>query len=288
MDSFHAREHAIALIRQGDFAGAYGAVKHLENDQDENIWVKKVKDVSDYFGGQLEEDRVNLTVYLEDFTNEVPRCLLVAMRAETALLSNRIADAISLTCTFWDAAILDAIERNQQVEINEVENRIIYPADYAVAPKLTKGNRPCLKNEFPEKGHYYYNVMYLCFKFWFKIIGENVKHLEIYRDALYNEISIEPIPKDGSKKLIPRNLRNVNTHSLVKSEQLAIAEKVFVKAGFWATDAKPIAAGSCFLAQDLVDNVLKELGQTNVSQRYAQLIKGVCGELAKPATIKVN
>ena len=82
--------------------------------------------------------------------------------------------------------------------------------------------------------------------------------------------------------LIPRNLRNVNTHSLIKSELLAIAKQVFIKAGFWAEllpNAKPIA-GSCFLARPLVDNVLKELGETKVSQRYALLIEGVCGELA--------
>jgi len=284
VDSFHAREHAIALIRQGDFAGAYGAVKHLENDQDENIWVKKVKDVSDYFGGQLEY-RDDLPDYLEDFAKpESPRCLLVAMRAETALLSGRIADAISLTVTFWDAAILDSIQINQPVKINEVKNSIVYPADYDVVSELTTGDMPCFKKtkEFTEIVHYRYNMQWACYKSWFKIMGENVKYLKIYRKRLDKGIST-----DGSEKLIPRELRNVNTHSLIKSEQLAIAEKVFVKAGFWATDAKPIV-GSCFLAQDLVDNVLKELGQTNVSKRYAQLIKGVCGELAKPATIKVN
>ncbi|MEK8019569.1 MAG: hypothetical protein VSS75_022065, partial [Candidatus Parabeggiatoa sp.] len=117
VDSFHAREHAISLIQKGNFSGAYGAVKHLENDDYEKNGVKKVADVSAYFAGQLQVQEQNesdkLPKYLRDFADsKAPRCLLVAMRTETALLSNRIADAISLTCTFWDAAILDAIEKN--------------------------------------------------------------------------------------------------------------------------------------------------------------------------------
>lgn len=280
-DSFLAREHAVSLIRQGDFAGAYGAVKHLKDVSYEKNWVKKVADVSAYFGGQLKY-REDLPDYLKDFAKpESPRCLLVAMRTEAALLSNRIADAISLTCTFWDSAILDAIKQNLPVEeIYEVENRMVFSPDYQLNSRLTQGHKPCMDaSKFPKVGHYRYNLMGYRSKIWFNIMGKNVKHLEKYRSALDTEI---PIDIDGAKKQIPRrNWRNVNTHSLLKLEQLEIAKKVFVKAGFWATDAEQPIAGSCFLAQPLVDNVLKELGETDVSKRYTQLIEGVCGELVR-------
>jgi len=305
VDSFHAREHAIALIRQGDFAGAYGAVKHLEGDPNENVWVKKVADVSDYFGGQLGKNRADLADYLEDFTNkEAPRCLLVAMRTETALLSGHIADAISLTITFWDAAILDAINKAypQEVEtIEEVENRIVFSLDYQVDPKLIKGDKPCVDaDEFPKDGHYRYNLMGSHPWIWLKLIDRKLKqakdnndesppnlvdYLKAYSNALDKKTSL----KGHEIPIRAKDWRNVNTHSLLKLGQSEIAETIFIDADLWTkkTDAKPIA-GSCFLAQDLVDNVLKELGQTNVSQRYDQLIKGVCGELANPSTIKVN
>ena len=93
----------------------------------------------------------DLPKYLQDFADSnAPRCLLIAMRAETALLSGRIADAISLTVTFWDAAILDAIEQNLPVEaINEVENRIIFSSDYEPDPKLVP---PVKKKDAQESG----------------------------------------------------------------------------------------------------------------------------------------
>jgi disulfide oxidoreductase YuzD len=275
VNSFHAREHAIALIQQGDFSGAYGAVKHLEKDSDEKVWVKKVADVSAYFGGQLEY-REDLPDYLKYFAKrESPRCLLVAMRTEAALLSGRIADAISLTCTFFDAAMLDAIEQNQPIyPINEIELRIIYKSGNTPDPKLNSSK--CLNNnKFREEDHYRYApIMGNRIKIWLEVMGENVKYLQIYRDTLDEEISI-----DGLEKQKPKNLRNINTHSLLKSGQLEMAKQLFVKAGFWKIDTKPFA-GSGFLAQPLVNNVLKKLKQDNVSQRYSQLIEGVCGELA--------
>ena len=285
-DSFLAREHAVALIRQGDFAGAYGAVKHLKDDEYEKDWVTKVEVISQYFGGQLPvEDQKELDAlpeYLRDFADpEAPRCLLVAMRTEAALLSSRFADAISLTCTFWDAAILDAIKQNLPVEaICEVENRMVFHPDYQLKSKLTQGDRPCMNtSKFPEPGHYHYSVMGPCYSPWFEAMDGNVKDLKKYRSTLDQEILV-----NGFKKTIPRrNWRNVNTHSLLKSEQLEIAKDIFVKAKLWAEssvfDDKP-KAGSCFLAQDLVNNLLQELGQDNVSGRYVQLIEGICGELA--------
>jgi hypothetical protein len=272
VDSFHAREHAISLIHKGNFAGAYGAVKHLENDEYENHWVQKVKDVSDYFGGQLEY-RDDLSDYLKDFAkSESPRCLLVAMRTEAALLSHRIADAISLTCTFLDAAILDAItsfqHQNKPSGIDEDKIQMHYSANHQIDDRLRQNK--CLTQQ---GRHYRYNVLSQCTEIWLEVMNQDqdMVHFMNYHAALGRRFNGR----------VPKHLRNANTHSLLKTGRLNQAKDVFVRAGFWATDAEQPIAGSCFLAQPLVDNVLTELGESEVSKRYAELIEGVCGELVK-------
>jgi hypothetical protein len=268
-ESFRARDNASRLIRQGDFAGAYSAVKHLETDTTEQKWINKIKQVADYFAGKWPDETQNLPSYLRQLIEpKQPRCLLVGLRAEAALNAGRIPEAIGWTSTFLEAAILDAIEQTQPVVgLDENEQTIEYRHD--AKPESELINEGCLTPD-KEHPHYGYKAIGVHIWWWLKIL--KLPALEIYNKQLSGQAK--------ETKLRPRKLRNINTHSLMKPEIRKDVRKTFVNQGLWADNAEPKTYGHYFLKQSVVNDVFQKLGIADAAQLYVEIVDGLCQELA--------
>ncbi|MDP2644828.1 MAG: hypothetical protein Q8P24_07800, partial [Desulfobacterales bacterium] len=247
-ESFQARNHARTLILKGDFAGAYAAVQHLENDEQERNWVNKVHNIARYFMGNLPSTKKAPEINPLLQTN-APRCLLVAMRCEAALQGDRLAEAIAWTCTFFDAALLDFIEKQGWVEkLNDLEKTVT--VKHAVDNKFTKWqkgkDRACLNCISENK--YSYMTSGAFQQEWVNKLNSNV--LKNYLDALNKECdTIRPV-----------DLRNANMHSILNTKLTQKIKQVFNKAQLWATakEAKE-RDGVFFLNNKLTKAVLRDL-----------------------------
>lgn len=272
-ESLRARDHASRLIREGDFAGAYSAVKHLETDTTEKKWINKIKQVADYFAGKWPDNARHLPDYLHQLIEpKQPRCLLVGLRTEAALNAGRIPEAIGWTSTFLEAAILDAIEQTQPVvRLDEKTQTIEYQPDAKIEPILRDNG--CLtaydKKKHP---HYRYDAIGRCIWVWLDILDGPA--LERYNEKLKGKA------QGQDTQPTPRNLRNINAHSLMNREIRQQVEKIFVKQGLWAENAESKTYGEYFLKQPVVKNVFKKFDIADAAQLYADLVTGLCQELA--------
>jgi hypothetical protein len=271
-ESLRARDHASRLIKKGDFAGAYAAVEHLVDDWDEQQgWIKRIRQVADYFAGEWPDNTRNLSPYLGKLiVAKQLRCLLVGFRVEAALSSGRIPEAVGLSSTFLEAAILDAIEQYQPIiSLNEKNRVIVYKENAQVDARLT--NSDCLQRS--NANRYKYNAIGNCIKTWLQVLS--LPALNTYNDKLSR--------KAQGTGLQPRNLRNINAHSLMVLDTRKKVEDTFIKQELWGQEvetAKSVEIGGYFLKQLVANNVFVALGMDNVVELYAELVTGLCGELA--------
>ena len=276
VDSFRAREHAVELIKQGDFAGAYAAVRHLASDSAEEEWVKPVQLVSDYFSGMLLESSFAdykgtlLDKVLSTDQAKKPRCLLVGMRVESALRLGQISKAIDLTCTFFDAALHDAIENHPGVEVLDEYNKKITFADQSSL--LAEIHRLQAINQIDVfKSHTGNTYEYLAFN---KALSERwAQALKI--DALKVYVGKMDI-KDRTSNWKPRDLRNTNIHSLIPDTLLKQAIGVFNYADLWGIVSldKPYSEHKgCFLGAPVPKAVLMHFIQEQPLDIYNSLVR---------------
>ncbi|MCP4698155.1 MAG: hypothetical protein GY862_15075 [Gammaproteobacteria bacterium] len=301
IDSFRAREHAVALIKQGDFAGAYGAVTHLKDDEFEKKWLQKVKDAADYFAGILSY-RNDLPGYLSTLIHwDKPRCLLVAMRVEAALRAQRIPEAVFWTSTFFhDAAMLDLIQKiyNLKRKNFDEEKRIItFPGDTVPDSDLYSSSERenwLLRHKYDTK--YKYNIAAYNLDAWFNGLKKDAPQINMESFMAYNnrlKEKIEIIRDKSSKQGVtittgsqqnrtsrrdtliisatPNELRNLNAHSIVTGEKIKYVEAMFNKVGLWGKDG--------FLTQAIVQNIFTELGMSKCPKFYTDLVAGLCQDL---------
>ncbi len=271
-ESLRARDHASRLIKKGDFAGAYAAVEHLVGDWDEHQgWIKRIRQVADYFAGKWPDNTKNLSPYLGNLIEpKQPRCLLVGFRVEAALSSGRIPEAVGLSSTFLEAAILDAIEQYQPIiSLNEKNRVVVYKGNAQVDARLT--NSDCLQRS--NANRYKYNAIGTSIRTWLQVLS--LPALNTYNDKLSR--------KAQGTGLQPRNLRNINAHSLMDLDTRKKVEETFIKQELWGQEvetANSVEIGGFFLKQLVANNVFVALGMDNVVDLYAELVAGLCKELA--------
>lgn len=273
-ESFRLRHHAGELIKCGDFAGAYAAVKHMERYEVE--WVKDIKLVTDYLHGMLYVKKY-LPSYLETLLNNKPRCLLAGIRAESALGNNCLPEAIFWTITFFDTALLDWIQMNVVPnktvgKINDAKAKIIFTSHPKLPSILTdpidaSPKSACMRNEPKNSLTYFYNTG----------IKQNTRWLRAFPSASLTALNDTLFR--GHNDIVPKYLRNTLIHSHANQDMMNKAKAAFKALQLWSDEAlaKP---GFCFLEQDLIKNVLQEFDVHEPGKLYRGMINGLLEEMS--------
>lgn len=284
-ESFRHRRHAGALVKNGDFSGAYAVAQSLEEDDEERKWIQSLYQAHLYMLGMLTEPK-NIPPYLKILVSgEMPRCLMPAMRLEAALWSGRILEAIFFTSTFFDAALLDWIEKSLIPRdkkgtllgrLNQESRTINFlkelPFNKILMRKIPNTNIACLE---PSKKSsifvsYSYHTDKSCLPRWFQAFP--CEPLERMSKMLNDEYPY----KNNSTK--PRFLRNIITHSDADQELMNRAKEIFIQGGFWAPDM-PSLPGSYFLRLDYAKNILNLFDIPDPAALYQNLVHGLLLEM---------
>lgn len=282
-DSYRVRRHVESLLRRGAFLEAYGAASELETDSEECHWVAKVRQVAAYVSGEVaggETRRDDLIRPLRALVwplgehNLVPRSLLAGVRAEAALWAGRTSEAVTASVTFFEAALLDAIEMAlpDGCRLDDVRERIEgdTAALRALAGRVNHGTPPGDRQPLEEKhGGWKYSIGKAGFRGWRRIFKPAAKEaLGNYYAALYTRDA-------GGNRVIDR--RHQAVHSVLVAEEIRKIHAQFVAAGIWAE--APETPGDAFLKQHLVARVLAVLAVSEAANRYRALVEGLGSEL---------
>lgn len=270
-ESFRARENAEKLILKGDFSGAYAAVGHLSEDDSEASWVEVIKQTASFFSGVLEEKK-DTPPYLKDIISfKNSRSLMVGLRLEAALLSERFLEAISLTFTFADASLIDLICEMEGVKKLDERYRDIHTSndnflEKALSYFINNSAKSEEKDKQPlkhcKKGHWQYDTNGKNKEKWAKFLSE-----VCHKNSISSYISI------ANNNQFLKDVRNIITHSSIESRALKKAIDIFHEIGLWNKNETSI--GCKFLSQKHATSVLNELGFDNPSKIYHDIVNGV-------------
>jgi len=278
--SFALRASVAKLISSGDFLGAEAAIRHVQ-DQEHLAWTVPIKMVADFFRGSdihsyLATNPSQLSQLLVDICHCNKRSILPALRTEAALQSKAWTEALGWTSTFYDAALLDAIEKlldgwgnRYYVKINDRDVTFYLPnftlenhprsSDDLNIPKDMLGEKGPLK----KRGKLFYLL---------DTMGENEKKWlkEIKCDAMtqFNKAFY----KQTSPFLSPAQYRNICTHGLLKSDELNKAIEVYNQQELWGLindNTEP----PYFLSQPLIADILKHVGADNTHEWYEEIVR---------------
>lgn len=264
-ESFRLRSYVTNLIHKGNFTGAYAAARYVEDDEQEKKWIQYVKETYLYFTGRLAESQCSDFKSLQTLLlRSECRCLIAAMRVESALKSREIHNAINWTCTFLEAALLDFIEKDYG-KIHFYEREIhLYESVNAneLQPLLTSNqqNKNCLE-QYQDRIYKYYMTNY-CRKKWCQFLKE--KNVENFRQKLHKG------------RISAYNYRNLNIHGKINQEDMKSAEKHFKDTAIWKKEKSSLS----FLCVDEVVSILAALGIKS-ENLYSKLVQELSHILSK-------
>ena len=237
-----AKRHALQLVRKGHFVGAWGAVQHLPDD--ENEWTRVVHWLYQWASSLPLDDVCDMDV-LKDHRGAVR----AALRVEFALRARDIPRAVHGTVAFFEAALRDHL--NEYLEPHPHQKRTFkikkWP-DTAQRAKLIRetnvGFEENRKRPFEEDSNLDDGPWYLLFQ-EAASEGTLVKHfLGMARNS--------PLGRLSANVNQVRNLRNDVAHDNPTPKRMKEAHELMQAAGLWSPD-------NMFLCQNVVADVLREL-----------------------------
>lgn len=272
-DAYRLRHEVRTRVRRGDFVAA-AAVAWQGGTTDKKSWGKPVLQAAEYLNGMLAPSE-DLPDYLLDLVRpNVPRCLLPAMRVETALRTNRQPEAVLWTFAFFDAALVDGIASLPFVSnMNELLQSIDVADDlYDQIPEelleIRPNRKPCLKVADGRKGQAPRGQVRLLFRterlindIWIRHLGEIGRHLNSFDQRLSDRNGLEP-----------KSLRNSISHSSITPDRMAALRDRFVSLGIWRKDATP---DGFFLGQREVVAIIMALGMGHPARVHDRIVNGL-------------
>jgi hypothetical protein len=259
-----ARVRRIALwhVRHGGFVEAHGVALEFHDDPDAAAWVRPLGYAADLINRNLavrDDPHIRPPKSLRHIAERQGfRCLIPALRAEAALQGGHTPEAINWTLSFFDAILLDAIEKSlpSGARLRDRERLIVWPAGLQPDAALLLGTYPALKDMKRDK--YEYDAVGRAAEQWFSWIGSAA--LQALRQAI---LAGQPSPLA---------YRNINTHNRLTKQELEEACNTFRRTGLWAE--KLDGPGSAFLNQPVVQGALSWLlGDSDPAGLYRALVE---------------
>jgi hypothetical protein len=247
--SYQARRHALDLIEKGNLIAAWGAVQHLADDPAEQHWIKVVRWLYHFAASLPMPDDYNPDYDLP-FLNDSPdfnKSPHAAIRVELALRAGNIPDAVHKTVTFFECALWDHLEPCLE---KHPTCRLFrsYGNDVCFAPLIRIGNNyGPFEEDDRQTG-------------WYRVHDDDRGGIEIAENYLGKPALIKfgKTISNKYRKGFPNQgiygLRNDIAHNEPTRELIDTARLKMQVSGLWSKS-------DTFLTQDLVKNVLEELGE---------------------------
>jgi len=254
IESYRARHHALALIERGDFLGAWGAVRHLHDDKIEQKWTRVVYWLAQFAASLPLPDKCDI-----DLLKHPRMAVRSALRTELALRAGDIPRAVHGTVAFFEAALWDHLLGRAEPHH---EKKRLYKLDSELQEeKLIRSDgvdeRENRKRPF-ELAETKNGVK------WYRINDGKTCGVRIAKHYLEQKHLTEL----GKAVDRVRDFRNDVAHTIPTPELMEEARNKMKDAGLWSEDNR-------FLKQELVRNVLEELGETDTDEICCRLINSV-------------
>ncbi len=263
VESYRARRHALNLIEGGNLVAAWGAVKHLAGDEVEKQWTRVVEWLY-FFAASLpipQECDIPLLRH--------PRMAVSAgLRVELALRAKDIPRAVHGTVAFFEAALWDHLR--ERVTPHPDKKRLfklnVTPSNDLVRKGPLYQSKAAFNKD--RKRPFIFKETFGGID-WYEIDDSGICAIELAEKYL----KLDKLKRLGQAVSQIRDLRNDVAHNEPTPEKMADARKNMADAKLWSND------GSRFLTQQLVQDVLHELGETAPEALYDDLIATVRSRL---------
>lgn len=242
--AIRARWHALDLIQKGNLLAAWGAVSHLKNQTGQE-WIKVVRWLADFAASLPIAEECDIEVLKH------PKIAVrAALRVELALRAGDIPRAVHGTVAFFEAALWDWLRQRDFAKEDgatggDPDKGFTFPAN------------PPDKRFRKKKSKWYINDFRDGQQEWVTTLGKS--GLSNYFSALTDDI---------------RDLRNDVAHNEPTQQRTQSATSSMQSANLWSTDNPP-----SFLSQQLVQEVLRELGEPQPETLCTKLIEDVRARL---------
>jgi hypothetical protein len=288
LDALIARRHALQFVRRGAFIDAAAVAMPFKDDEEaRDQWVRPLRCAARLLDGNPVvaygtgshpahaaewEKSKGPPIFLRQIASEIfpgrdkpkRRSLLVAIRTEAALRSDRPAAALSLTVTFFDAALRDGVERRfglfdgNDARLIRLHRELTLEQSHDLLVVTPDGNKPCLTSR-REDGLYRFNSSTAHDMAWCAHLGQALREL-------CAAISPELAPMMPRRMTI-RDIRNLAQHNVLTEEQLAYGIKLLEKQGLWREGS--------FLKSTHAEAVLRLLGYDEGKLVFERIVAGL-------------
>lgn len=248
---YRARWHALSLVEKGNLLGAWGAVSHLEGVPGQE-WTQIIKWLA-RFAASLPFERPLPTNSGLDVLKHSRMAVRAALRVELALRAGDIPRAVHGTVAFFEAALWDHLLEHFERDPKDARRLNLKPSAAEPTGNLVRDggaddvNRPFEKRDCCNGQPW----------FWFHESGAGRFACRYVRSTPLRSLhkAIEKV----------RTLRNDVAHNEPSPELMNEARTRMQSAALWSST-------DTFLTQPLVENVLKELGESSPETLLGNLL----------------
>lgn len=286
IDAVRIRRECLAQVRDGRLLEAWIMASPFHQDPDARLWVRPLEESANLINGNPVGEAARLPTLRKILQYaDKANCLLVAIRVETALHSQRWLEAINGTITFHEAAFRDGIQIWADEHLEEYRPRERYMRFRDEPPAILKDKKAIDgwrgKNAAPLA--YQANMVgNEALAAWSEVL--DIKPLSDLRAALYDWQSLGN--RGNGFRLA--DYRNFNTHGVMTQDEIDEALKRFMGTNLWSQGVdNPNAGpkpGKAFLNRPLVRDVIEHfIGETiDPAVVFQELLIGLERQLIKP------
>lgn len=264
-ESFRARRHALKLIEGGNFLGAWGAVRHLDDDEVERQWTRVVEWLSLFSASLPLPEDCDIAVLRHRYM-----AVRAAIRVEFALKSGDIPRAVHGTVAFFESALWDHL--SSRLKRHPQRNRL-FQANPAPTQDLIRSTG---SDEDENRGLPFVLANNDNGLSWYRVFDDNVCAIRLADHYLINN-NLKVLGQAISDEV--RYLRNDVAHSEPTPELMVKARETMANTMLWSSTDGSDRTKCRFLTQPLVQNVLRDLGEENPEGLCENLIAAVKARL---------
>lgn len=283
LDALRIRRQCLFHVQRGAFLEAYAVAQPFHRTPEAQDWVEPLRQAAELLNGNpVNRSSEALAVpVLGEILGHAKNaaCLLVAIRVESALLTERWLEAINGSMTFLEAAFHDAINAWAKALCKEYKPRRRRMVFKEKPPKeLFKDNTLTAWRGSTVPWDYQANM-----------VGE--KSLSAWSQVLENAAidALRAAFHTPSPQGRLADYRNYNTHGVLTQKECDAAIKRFMGANLWAQglnnpDGRP-SPGKAFLDRPLIANTINSLLPTPIepADLYRKLIDQLATRLKNPS-----
>jgi hypothetical protein len=285
-----AKHHATQRLWEGDFAGAWAVVSHIECSDPQlscDLWVNPVKQAANYMGG-LAELEADVLLPIDSIQNKPwHSLLLMAFKVEASLQHNRgdalITEALKSLCTFRENLLeyvtLILISEHKLAQVN-LDSRTIR----GHIKKIKKHNL-ARKTKIPaieittERRIDMRNMGNVC-----DFLKANYRQKPLFK--VYLEFSKKLEKKNNAGENI-RSYRNNLTHGVLSPKDIKRVNELAEEGSLWQnstpTNQQLNRLGTSFLSSDSLTAIFKLLAPGTIpADLYRAFLKDIIEKIHKP------